>query len=577
VSSILSVITLAGCFAPSGDEVPNEPQGERPDALSAHRPNVDSPIGTNLATLNGSSNALIDAFKQAQEWKNVGAVAPLDLDANGWVKSLSPGQVTRARAVLGDGVTQAGKKWTLTYEGKGTLNLSGQVTVLASSAHQIDFVSEASPSSGALAAALVDIAATDPTDPVRNIHILPEGGICRSGPFVSVKSASDCAAATDYLPFATSYSTLLFTPEFLAGMRSFRVVRFMDWMRTNDSTQQDWATRPKMSNATWGTDAGVPLEVMIALSNRLGADPWFNIPHQATDDYVKQFGTVVKARLNPILKAHVEYSNEVWNGSFGQTAYCGLQAAEAPIGIPWKPSAGSASERVFYGKRSAEIFTILEPLLGPDRLVRIVATRAYDSGNAKHAERTFEFPGVLQHVDAIAIAPYLRMSVSMTNADSMRIDTVAEVDEVLSMSLDQAHARMEKNLEVVQAAVHQMVAVAKAKNLRLVTYEGGQHLLGGLNLFNAKKPDFLPPAKQDQLIQKLRDINMSPGMKTVYDDYLTLWLNETGDRFVNFNDIGRTTKYGSWGAQEYLAQPRSEAPKYDALLSFIDAHRGATP
>ena len=66
---------------------------------------------------------------------------------------------------------------------------------------------------------------------------------------------------------------------------------------------------------------GVPIEVMINLANTLHGDPWFCIPHQATDDYVRQFAALLRARLDPTLRPHIEYSNEVWNTSFAQTQW----------------------------------------------------------------------------------------------------------------------------------------------------------------------------------------------------------------------------------------------------------------
>jgi hypothetical protein len=59
-------------------------------------------------------------------------------------------------------------------------------------------------------------------------------------------------------------------------------------------------------------------------------------------------------------------------------------------------------------------------------------------------------------------------------------------------------------------------------------------------------------------------------MKQLYLDYLQGWRREGGELFVHYTDIGRYTKWGRWGALEYLAQPRISAPKYDALQSFIE-------
>jgi hypothetical protein len=55
----------------------------------------------------------------------------------------------------------------------------------------------------------------------------------------------------------------------------------MDWMATNHSQQQDWVNRPKLSDYTYA-DIGVPVEIMVALCNKLKLHPWFCMPHMAT-------------------------------------------------------------------------------------------------------------------------------------------------------------------------------------------------------------------------------------------------------------------------------------------------------
>ena len=63
------------------------------------------------------------------------------------------------------------------------------------------------------------------------------------------------------------------------------------------------------------------VEVMVALANQLSADPWFCIPHMADDDYVARFAAIARDNVDPGLKIHVEYSNEVWNSGFSQATY----------------------------------------------------------------------------------------------------------------------------------------------------------------------------------------------------------------------------------------------------------------
>lgn len=66
--------------------------------------------------------------------------------------------------------------------------------------------------------------------------------------------------------------------------------------------------------------AGAPYEVMIDLCNTVNANGWFNIPFAADDDYITQGSTLWKNTANANLIETNEYSNEVWNTAFGQTA-----------------------------------------------------------------------------------------------------------------------------------------------------------------------------------------------------------------------------------------------------------------
>ncbi len=71
---------------------------------------------------------------------------------------------------------------------------------------------------------------------------------------------------------------------------------------------------------TQSADRGIAIEYAIDLANTLKTDAWFCMPHKASDEYIREFAKMVKERLDPSLKSYVEYSNEIWNWSFGQAA-----------------------------------------------------------------------------------------------------------------------------------------------------------------------------------------------------------------------------------------------------------------
>jgi hypothetical protein len=139
--------------------------------------------------------------------------------------------------------------------------------------------------------AIFTLVRTDPAKPLRNIRLLAPGGICAGRPFVAVGSAAGCPAGA-FRPFHLHHAQLLFNPSFLEGLRRYRLLRFMDWQRTNGSPQQHASQRALPTHQFWSTERGVPWEVMVALANVLGADPWLCIPHRASDAYVLAFAKV---------------------------------------------------------------------------------------------------------------------------------------------------------------------------------------------------------------------------------------------------------------------------------------------
>jgi hypothetical protein len=101
--------------------------------------------------------------------------------------------------------------------------------------------------------------------------------------------------------------------------------------------------------------------------------------------------------------------------------------------------------------------------------------------------------------------------------------------------------------------------VADTYGVRLLAYEGGQHMGG------------VAGAENDAALNTLFDsFNRDPRIKQLYLDYLASWKSAGGELFVHFNDVSRYDKWGRWGALEYVAQPRAESPKFDGIMTFIE-------
>jgi hypothetical protein len=288
---------------------------------------------------------------------------------------------------------------------------------------------------------------------------------------------------------------------------------------------------------------------MIDLSNRLGADPWFCLPHLADDQYVRRFAEMVRDRLDPKLKVYVEYSNELWNGQFQQSRWSGQEGVKLGIGPAERPWEAGWH---FTARRSVEIFRIWEDVFGQtDRLVRVLASQA---ANAYVSEQIVGFEGAAAHADALAIAPYISMNIPPPGEGRKGLTT----EQVQAWTVERVLDHMEKEaLPESVEWIRQQKAVADRYGLRLIAYEAGQHMVGVGGGEN-----------NDAVTRLLHQANAHPRMGGIYDQYLQAWQREGGDLLCHFSSVSQWSKWGSWGALQYADEDRSASPKFSALMRW---------
>lgn len=508
--------------------------------------NEGSPLGTNLSGIRDwvPSWPFVDVFKTSRGWISGSSSEwddgrPVDVDADGWVRSLLPGQIARALMLWSSTHFPEGR-YVVLYDGAGTLEYrQGATRDDAASTPGRDVVDFVSSRGGFL----MNLTSTDASDPLRNIRVVMPGGVCHEDRLSYCDDSTPCDAGSCDA-FEDVHAEQVFHPLFLANIARYRLLRFMDWMDTNGSEQSAWADRPKPSDARWSKH-GVPVEVMVDLCNRLSADAWIDIPHLADDDYVTQFATYLRDHLRPDLHVYIEYSNEVWNGQFAQARYAREQGLAASLSTN-----DFQAQLFYYSQRSVEVFQIFERVFGgTDRLVRVMAAQA---ANAWTSTQVLDFGDAGAHTDALAIAPYFGSSLGSTS----------EQARVSAMDVDALMAELSTTTVPTSVGwIHDQAAVASAHGVALIAYEGGQHLVGHGGVEN------------DATINTLFDAaNRDPRMGDLYTTYLNAWRSEGGQLFAHFTHTSGPSKYGRWGSLEFESQPRSEAPKRDALMTFIDAN-----
>lgn len=515
------------------------------------------PVGINLTDV---QDALVDVFKTSRAfWESDpdnpdGYVwdtgEPLELDENGYPTSIRPG--VRARTLLLEALPEYPTgTYTLLYDGEGTIEVGMDAeNAVFSDNGGLDNRIAFDVLSTTIDGIMVDITSTDPDDHIRNIRIIrpDEGG-------------------TEYL---ATYESEHFRPLLIERLESYGVIRFMDWMGTNFSPVRTWEDRAKMTQKNWATNfgegPGMPIELLVELSNATGASPWFCMPHRADDDYVERFAEFVHEHLDPGLDVYVEYSNEVWNGVFsdetwwipenasGQNSYARDQGtARGWDGDYWEPIGR------WVAQRSIEIFDIWAEAFGPDagRIVRVLPIQN-GPGNAT--------PFTLDHVvggraayeqaDVVAGAPYFggefgpeTLGIAGWSAEQL-LDSV----ETQMLAYDGGPYWAEQTIELLANPPY------ANHDLAYVAYEGGQHL------FNYEG------SADDDLSQLFVAANRHERMGELYTRYFDWWRDAGGGLFVHYTHTARPGQ-GSFGLLEHLEQDTLTAPKWLALQAWVRKNR----
>ncbi|MGQ4650668.1 cellulose-binding protein [Lyngbya aestuarii] len=514
-----------------------------------------SALGTNLSGVRDWSTEMpfLDAFKSSRKWiTQCASEEPgcnsswdtheedkLDLDESGWVKSLPAPEnsleYTRVGTLLLRGVDPyPSGKYVVLYEGEGTIE------------YKFD--------------AQKDEAASQPGRDVINVNPSPNG-------IHLIIASTDPNKTGNYLrnirvvlaKNEDSYQSQIFNPKFIDKIKKFSAVRFMDWMDTNNSLQSEWANRPKVEDASYGYEKGVPIEIMVALANRLKVDPWFNIPHRATDEYITNFARLVKEKLDPNLTIYLEYSNEVWNPQFKQ--------------FHWLKENGlisKASPYQSYGVRTAQICDSWKSVFEQEskRIKCVMGTQTVNPWVAQQAlncDQWQESPCYKHGIDALAIASYFAGGLGRPEYESA-IDSWLnnpKVDEfeqgITQLKNGSVFGKEEYSVKGLKPLFEDYSKIAQDKGLELVVYEGGTHVVGRGGVENNEK-----------LTEFFIKLHRKPELYDIYTEMLEAWKSSQGTRtlFMHFTDIGKPSKWGSWGALEHVEQDGS--PRYDALIDFID-------
>lgn len=354
--------------------------------------------------------------------------------------------------------------------------------------------------------------------------------------------------------WASAYAagTDIWAPQFIADLQGFRVFRHMDTNAVNFSKISTWSQRklptdPRNQEVYIGSDSepsttGMAIEWQIDMCNRANVDCWFTHPYLANDDYISKQAAMVKAKLSPALKAYIELSNEVWNGSF--SAFQQSIDAGAAGGLPGSNQWYQGIAHEMY--RALQMYQLYEGVFGEAAMGTRVIRVFSESGNLdlttqalRNVYASSHWNPSEQRIDMIALAPYIGNG---TNGAS----------ETLSRWKSEVDSKV--NGEPIATAVSQ----GTTHGIPLLgCYEAGMHHLTTADAW-ARNP-------------------------AAYDGYVYM-LDRFATRMnapcVLYTAHGTWEPKGAWGLFDHVGQAVSEAPKARGTKEWIAGtatRSGATP
>jgi hypothetical protein len=478
------------------------------------------PVGANVGAVNDFSldNAFVDLTKQARGFTSLARPGqPAAVDANGW-------PTEDFQVIFQDDFANTAKVYNGTYK----LSFTGQAGV--------------SPSftPGGSVANLVYNAATNTTTADFTVN----AAASQDGWYIALAFTNTHGGVKNLKLIRPGYdpnTTQVFTNQFLAEVAPFSVLRTMDFTQTNNNPVVNWSDRAQATDATQSTAKGAAWEYVIALANAAHKDLWINIPEGATNDYVRQLAALLKQQLSPDLVVYVEYSNELWNGSFSQfNANVKAAIAEVTAGMASgtpssllspgetaKNADGSyVSQYDWAWRRIAQQIKMISDDFASvwgagainNQIRPVLASQISNpyilQTGLQYLEKTYGPPR--QYLYAVAGAPYFNLNGQ---------------DSQTNLTTDQVFAALSASMAQQSATYPAYAALATYYGLHDYAYEGGPDTFGPNN------------------VAAKAAASLDPRMETLVSQYLQNWFAAGGELF-NWYLAGPTnynTAYGTWG------------------------------
>ncbi|MGL5010720.1 MAG: calcium-binding protein, partial [Paracoccaceae bacterium] len=484
----------------------------------------------------------LDLMKGLSQWQYWNGEEGIDLrpdqlstDERGWLTDLPviDGQKTEIFANVFYGTILSPRQFIMEWQGEGSVEVNQPYTVIGPNKLLISFDPDYVDDQGnpEQEGITVILKSTDPDN---------TGNHVRDIKLYDVNDADLIAAGEK------------FDPVWFDRVDDFRVLRTHDWQSTNYATTVDWTRNVETADqANWGQEGrGMPYELLVEMANETRSDLWVNIPHTASDQYLREAAAYVKANLDPDLRLQVEFSNEYWTTIFDQYAY--FQAGGAREYGEADFAAGQ-----FYGTEAANMAKIFNAEFGANSpQLRPTLTTDDVMFRTGEAEAMLKAAGLVPQdganatppaFDVIATDGYLTWWAPDPSTADMLRDWMTDADGGFGRARDflinQLNTELLPNWQAGRA-------LADEYGLDFMVYEGGALLLN-----QVENPD---PVLTDFAIR----FSESAEMKEVYEAELAAWATVGTGPFAWYSDVGRPGPwgdYGMWNGADFVAEPRADA------------------
>jgi hypothetical protein len=265
----------------------------------------------------------------------------------------------------------------------------------------------------------------------------------------------------------------------------------------------------------------VAFEWQIDLCNRTKKDYWVNIPHQASTDYMSKLAALIHDQLDPSLRVYVEWSNEVWNGSFPQRSYAQSQGQK--LGL-----SGGDKAAAYQTYQSVRAFEAFEAVFGKNspRVVKVLAGQAAYTGPCEAQLAALKDSKINPNgtqPTAYAVAPYFKGN---------------SADELQSSGIPEATGWMVDSEKCASSA-----------SLPLIAYEGGQDSY----------------AAGEQACVKLQK---DASLRGIYMKFLDAMQGaKLKGPLMHYTHSGNC-----WGLKQKTSDSAEASPKYQGTLDWLSAH-----